>query len=116
MGWDRFNSELKTQKAIKLRKAGVDYEQIAKELGYADRSGAWRAVNRGMRRLTTRIADDYQQTALAELNMVYESLWPAANRGSTFAIDRLLKISDQRLKLAGLYQKCDCGMYRRHLD
>ena len=36
-------------KAVSLRRRGLDYDAIAAEMGYADRSGAFRAVQRGIR-------------------------------------------------------------------
>lgn len=36
-------------RAVGLRRQGWDYDRIAAEMGYADRSGAFRAVQRGVR-------------------------------------------------------------------
>lgn len=36
-------------RAVSLRRRGLDYDQIAAEMGYADHSGAFRAVQRGIR-------------------------------------------------------------------
>ena len=34
----------KQRRALQLRNVGIGYDRIADELGYSDKSGAWRAV------------------------------------------------------------------------
>jgi len=109
MGWDKFTAEWRIQQGIEMRKMGVDYGFIAKELGYADRSGAWRAVNRGMKRVTYEHAKAYQESALVDLDIMYDKLWPRLGTGGYRVADQLLRIIDQRSKLIGLYDKCKCS-------
>jgi hypothetical protein len=109
MGWDQFTSEWRSQQAIEMRKHGVDYDFIAKELGYADRSGAWRATQRGMKRVTYEHAKAYQDSALVDLDIMYDKLWQRLGNGGGYRVaDQLLRIIDQRSKLIGLYDKCKC--------
>jgi hypothetical protein len=110
MGWDSYTAEYRSQKAMEMRALGVDYDFIAKELGYADRSGAWRAVNRGMKRVTYEHAKAYQDSALVDLDMMYDKLWQRLGNGGGYRVaDQLLRIIDQRSKLIGLYDKCKCS-------
>ena len=110
MAWDKYTAELRTQKAIEMRGMGVDYDYIAQELGYADRSGAWRAVNRGMKRVTYEKVSTYREMALIELDIMAEKLWPAVTAGNFWAINKSLQISEKRLRLVGAYDKCKCKM------
>jgi hypothetical protein len=112
MGWDQFTAEWRTQQAIEMRKMGVDYDFIAKQLGYADRSGAWRAVNRGMKRATYEHAKAYQDSALVDLDIMYDKLWQRLGAGGGYrVVQQLLQITEKRSRLIGLYDKCKCSDY-----
>jgi len=108
MAHDSYHAEYRTQQAIEMRAMGLDYDFIAKELGYADRSGAWRAVKRGMKRITYEKASTYREMALIELDIMAEKLWPAVAAGNFWAINKSLQISEKRLRLVGAYDKCQC--------
>jgi hypothetical protein len=42
----------KEASAIALHAAGRNYDEIAEELGYSNRAGAWKALNRGLNTTT----------------------------------------------------------------
>jgi hypothetical protein len=54
----------KQRRGIELHSAGRSYDEIAEELGYANRGSAWRAVDRGLRVQRDLRADDYLQTQI----------------------------------------------------
>lgn len=54
--------------ACKLRSAGADYESIAQQLGFKDKSGAWRAVKRAINRIGNESASVQREHVRARAN------------------------------------------------
>lgn len=88
--------------ALELRKGGMTFERIADQLGYADRSGAWRAVNTALSATLQEPADELRRMEAERLNDLLLAMWPKALSGSTWHVDRCLSIMDRRAKLLGL--------------
>lgn len=82
--------------------AGAEYSEIAKELGFADKSGAWRAVQRSLKARQTSAVDRYRMVRFAELESQHRSVWPSAELGDLRAINRCLRIADERAQLLAL--------------
>lgn|SRR5690242_2331270 len=96
--------------ALALRKEGASYEAIARQCGYASRSGAYQAVQRELRRMMQEPAEDVRQLELARLDDLYRAMAPKALKGDTWSVDRCLKIMERRAMLLGLDAKPDAGM------
>lgn len=96
----------KDLKAARLRQSGLIYAEIAGRLGYANASGAQKAVERAKKRAKTdqETVDDLRQREVERLDMLQAGLWSKALKGDTKAIDRVARISEQRSKLLGLDQ------------
>ena len=102
MGWDSFTAEMRSQQAIEMRAMGVDYGFIAKELGYADRSGAWRAVNRGMKRGTTNQVNQMRWAVIHELTRIADSLQARNLVINQKTTDQLVRLVSTKIKLLHL--------------
>ena len=89
-------------KALELRKAGVNYQQIADTLGYANPSGAFKAVERALKALQKEPASELLALELERLDAMLVAIAPAVRAGNFGAIDRALKIAERRAKLLGL--------------
>lgn len=89
-------------RAVELLMAGRDYDQIAAELGYSSRSGAWRAVQRALRKHREEVAGEYLTLELDRLDVLQAALWDAAMNGDPKAVEGVLKIIDRRCELLGL--------------
>lgn len=89
-------------RAVELLMAGRDYDQIAVELGYANRSGAWRAVQRALRKRRDVLAGEHLQLELERLDALQDAPWDAAVGGDPKTIGAVLKIVDRRCELLGL--------------
>lgn len=90
--------------ALNLRAAGLTYEVIAKRLGYANKSHAWKAVD-GL--LTERAADASERLIdleLARLDLLQRSAFQGALGGDMRALAGVVKVMDHRAKITGLYQ------------
>lgn len=89
-------------KAIELRIAGATYDQIAKALGYADRSGAHCAVNAVLKRRESAQAAELRALEDERLDLALRKVTPGVVAGDLRAVEMLLRIHDRRVKLHGL--------------
>jgi len=88
--------------ALALRKAGSGYAAIARQLGYAGPSGAYKAIVTALRALTREPAEELRTLELARLDDLLAGLWADARKGHVLKIDRVLKIMARRAALLGL--------------
>src|SRR5664279_5346737 len=72
---------LKKERAIALYGEGGSYDEIAEQLGYANRGSAWKAVDRGLRVQRDLRADDYLQTQIDRYEQVLSKWWDRAING-----------------------------------
>jgi hypothetical protein len=88
--------------ALALRKAGLGYAAIARQLGYAGASGAYKAIMTALRALTREPAEELRALELARLDDLLAGLWADARRGNVAKVDRVLKVMARRAALLGL--------------
>jgi hypothetical protein len=89
-------------KALELAAEGKTYSEIAVALGYADKSGARKLVQRA---LTARADPSAAQLRVIEgvrLDMLLRAVWPQAMKGETESVREALRISERRARLFGL--------------
>lgn len=89
-------------KALTLRKAGLSFEQIANQLGYADAASAYNAVKAALEKTLQEPAQELRDLECARLDAMLMGLWKEASTGRWLAVDRVLAIMDRRAKLLGL--------------
>lgn len=98
------------QQALDLRLLGHSYENIAKELGYADRSGARKAVLAILDRRETEAAEQYRRVEGDRLDKKTLTTWTNLRKAEADGdhasiaryINALVRISERRCKLLGL--------------
>lgn len=90
------------RQALQLRKAGASYEQIADQLGFANRAAARKAVVTELDRVVKEPAQEVLTMELQRLDQLLVGLWPRAIKGENGAVDRVLKIMERRAKYLGL--------------
>lgn len=88
--------------AVQLRAEGKTYQEIADILGYADHTGARKAVLSGLASIKQEPAQELRDIELARLDALWQKAWDKAMAGSMPAIDRCLKIQARRAALMGL--------------
>ena len=88
--------------AVEARRAGAAYDDIARQLGYRDKSGAYRAVRAGLAKALREPADDLRALELARLDRLQLAHWQKAAAGDAAATHTVLKIMERRAKLLGL--------------
>lgn len=94
------------RRALELRTQNYTYQQIASELGLANRGMAAKYVARILDRHEVETVDEYRRVMGEQLDAVGFALWPQITgpRPSVAAIDRYLQIHDRRTRLLGLDQ------------
>lgn len=90
------------RKALELRKFGVGFQAIADQLGYADASGAYRAVMAGLKKTLQEPADEVRKMELERLDVAMLAIQAQVRAGHLAAIDKWLKIMERRARLLGL--------------
>ncbi|SRR5258708_5795077 len=100
----RVSAAAKQIQAMQLREAHVSYEMIAERLGYANRSGAYKAVMAGLKAARNEPAKALRRMEVRRLDRLSLQLWAQATGKvpDYAAIDRLLKIMQRRAALLGL--------------
>jgi hypothetical protein len=91
--------------ALELRKAGASYDQIAAQLGYAQKSGAHHAVKRALSSVLKRrdeTAEEMRELELERLDTIQLGIWAQARQGNFQAIDRILRVMERRAAMLGL--------------
>jgi hypothetical protein len=91
-------------KALDLRLLGYAYERIARELGYAHRSAARKAVDRALKAIPREAALQLREIELERLDLLQRSLASQIVRGHLPSIDSMLRIMHHRARLLGLYE------------
>jgi hypothetical protein len=83
-------------------KEGHSLEEIGKKLGYADRSGAWRAVKSALDAIPVADAEDLRKLFNERYDHLYKSLKRKIKRGDTPAVQAAAGITDKQVKLNGI--------------
>lgn len=89
-------------KVLELRRAGLTFERIAEESGYADASGAYLAYKRAIKRTMQQPADELRQQELDRLDRLQLAAWPNAMKGDVRSILAIAKLMERRARLTGL--------------
>jgi len=96
------NGVERQRQAVILRKAGIEYDDIARRLGYSDRSGAWRAVSKALRAIPQPEAKALRTLIGSRYDALLACYMPKALRGNIGAAHLVLKVEEQRARLLGL--------------
>lgn len=89
-------------RAVELVAAGLSYDEVAAELGYANRSGAWKAVQASLKAVQADTVDEYRALSLDRLEAMLAVVWPAAMHGDLKAVAAVRRIVDAECRLLGL--------------
>lgn len=91
------------ERAASLRVAGYTYVEIAKALGYANQGGAWKAVQRIRSAAVREAGQELLGLELERLDTLQRANMTKALQGDAKATNTILRVMDQRARLAGLY-------------
>jgi hypothetical protein len=99
-------------KALRLRAQHYTYEQIAVACGYANRSGAYKAIQKALKERTNEDVDALRREELLVLDELQRRLWEMLEdekyaKSKLFVVDRILNVMRRRAKLMGLDRQPD---------
>jgi hypothetical protein len=89
-------------KVLDLRRAGLTWQRIAEEVGYADHTGAYAAYKRAIKRTMQQPADELRTQELDRIDRLQLAIWQNAMKGDTRAILTIVRLMERRAKLTGL--------------
>ncbi len=89
-------------RAVELATQGHTYDQIASEVGYANRGTAYRVVRKALDENVADAVEEYREVEVARLNALQAAVWDRAIAGDLQAVDAVLKLVQARVKLLGL--------------
>jgi len=97
--------------AVELRRSGLSFDRVAEQVkarypaapGGYDRASAYRDVMTVLRALIEEPGREVIAGELSRLDAALTAIWVQVRRGDLLAIDRMIKIMDQRAKYLGLY-------------
>ena len=93
----------KQRRALQLRNVGIGYDRIADELGYSDKSGAWRAVDAAVKRSIVEPAEHQRVIMADRLDTALQRVMDAIIRdGDLDQVANLIRIEKRRAELFGL--------------
>src|SRR4051812_3272548 len=98
----RIAAREKAQAALRLRRAGVPFEDIAERVGYRDRRSAQRAVERELESHSAEDAHVVRAMEVERLDALLFAMWRKAINGDGWSVDRVLRIMERRSRLQGL--------------
>jgi hypothetical protein len=91
----------RAKKALALRRAGLSYEAIGRELGISKPS-AFKMIARAIDAIPREEAELVRALELSRLDALLRGLWERAVKGSDTAVASVLRVMDRRAKLLGL--------------
>jgi hypothetical protein len=90
------------EKALRYRKMGLTYGEIAERLGMRSSQTAWSAVESALKRTLQEPADDLRKLELGRLDAMFVPVYVQACRGDLAALNAALNIMARRARLLGL--------------
>ena len=89
-------------KVLELRRAGLTFQRISEETGYADATGAYAAYKRAIKRTMQQPSDEVRQQELDRIDRLQLAAWPNAMKGDTRSILTIVRLMERRARLLGL--------------
>jgi len=88
--------------ALRLRTAGLSYDEIAERLGYENRSGAYKVVQRALQETIQEPADEYRTLHRRRLEAIVTAYWREMQAGNEKAAAVVARALADLAELDGL--------------
>ena len=98
----RIEAVERARQALELRIAGATFDQIAVQLGYASKAGAYLAVKAALDRVPAAEVAEYRRLNLERLNRLRLHNQPGIQAGETGAMHMEISIQEREAKYLGL--------------
>ena len=102
MATSRAVAAVKRTKVVEAVAQGATYEVAAKQAGYANRSGAYKAFWKAVDGREADAVEQHRALELQRLDALQVGLWERAEAGDIKAVNAVLRIIEQRSRLLGL--------------
>jgi hypothetical protein len=89
-------------RAVELRTTGLTYDQIAAELGYANRGTVYRLVSEALETQTVEAVDQLRSLEVERLDRLQFGVWQKAMDGDVHAGSLAIRVIMARCRLLGL--------------
>ncbi|MFW6776085.1 hypothetical protein ACOACO_17510 [Nocardioides sp. CPCC 205120] len=87
-------------KVLELRRAGLGFDTIAKQLRFRDAAGAHAAYERALAEAVPLTIDDRRRLELERLERLQTPLWPKAMKGDLAAVAELGRLARERMAIS----------------
>lgn len=94
--------QAKLTRGLELAALGRSYEEIARELGYANRSGAWKLLSSALKAHVAEDVEDFRAMAIARLDALLFAAWRRIEQGDLNAINTATRVVMMQARLYGL--------------
>lgn len=102
--------------ALELKNAGLTDAAIAERLGYADKSGAWRAWRAVLDRREAAGAAELRELHGSRYERLLQAIWGAALEGDVAAVREARKLIDSMARLYGTNKLDELAARQAELD
>jgi hypothetical protein len=89
-------------RVVELTHFGLTDDEIAAQLGYANRSGVWKARQRALNAQLAETVEEHRTLETMRLDALQNALWDAAMAGHIPAVREIRRIIEARCRLLGL--------------
>ena len=89
-------------RVLELRRAGLTWQSISEQTGYAEATGAYAAYKRAIKRVMAEPVEEVRTQELDRLDRMQVAVWNRALKGDDKAINTVLRLMERRARLLGL--------------
>ncbi len=90
-------------RSVELAVGGQTYDEIAREVGYANRGTAYRVVQQALSQRVEEGVDELRRLEQDRLDALQAGVWERALAGDVAAVRTALRILESRCRLLGLH-------------
>ena len=87
---------------LRLRRIGLTFDLIAKQLGYSHASGAHKAYVNACNRIVRSDVEQLRNEEQDRLDIAQTAIWAGVQRGDVPSVTALIRIMERRARLLGL--------------
>lgn len=102
-------ASLRRTRAIELKAQGLTYQQVADELGYANRGSVHFIVQKGLAKREAESIDALRHVEEQRLDALQHAVWTRAMEGHLPSVEAALRILKARMRLLGLMGGSEAG-------
>jgi hypothetical protein len=111
---NRALASARKSRAIELKLQGLTYQQVADELGYANKGTVHRLVREALDAQQAQGVERLREVEVRRLDALQRGLWDRAMSGDVDAVHACLRIIQERIKVLGLAEPADGKAGRCH--